>query len=115
KAAKEKGAYYTPFPLAEMMLNEVLPWPAPGDITSSSQPRIIDPSCGSGVFLVEGFRRLAARERIRCASMDSESLAGLMHRCIFGIDENRLAVRIAAFSLCLAILDEIADREDSSD
>ena len=115
KAAKEKGAYYTPFPLAEMMLNEVLPWPAPGEAAPNSRTRIIDPSCGSGVFLVEAFRRLAARERTRCASMNSESLAALIRDCIFGVDENRLAVRIAAFSLCLAILDEVADRADNSD
>jgi hypothetical protein len=115
KAAKEKGAYYTPFPLAEMMLNEVLPWPAPGEAAPCTKTRIIDPSCGSGVFLVEAFRRLAARERARCESMDSEALAILIRECIFGIDENRLAVRIAAFSLCLALLDEVADRADNSD
>jgi hypothetical protein len=107
KAAKETGAYYTPFPLAELMVNEVLPWPSRGQGSSKLVARIIDPSCGSGVFLVEAFRRLAAYARADGKVLDSGVLSELLHSCIYGIDENRLAVRVAAFSLCLALLDEI--------
>jgi hypothetical protein len=115
EAAKETGAYYTPFPLAELMVNEILPWPGPGQGTSMPSTRVIDPSCGSGVFLVEVFRRLAAYARNSGETLDPDALCGLLHSCVFGIDENRLAVRVAAFSLCLAILDEIDTQPASWD
>ena len=52
----EKGQFYTPFVLADMMLTEVLP-------TSSKEYSypILDPACGSGIFLVEGYKRLIMR------------------------------------------------------
>jgi len=42
--------------LVELMLDEVLPWEG-----EFSHMKILDPSCGSGVFLVEAYRRLIAR------------------------------------------------------
>jgi hypothetical protein len=112
-AAKKEGAFYTPYPLVELMMNEVLPWPDPDKSTTGALPRICDPSCGSGVFLVEAYRRLVAhwRRRQPAATSDCASLSQLLSAHIFGIDKNVLAVRVAAFSLCLALLDEVDTAE----
>ena len=52
----KKGQFYTPYPLADMMLSEVLP-------TSSDEYNcpVLDPACGSGIFLVESYKRLIKR------------------------------------------------------
>ena len=48
----EVGVHYTSLDLVDFMLGEVLP--VDGDLRDY---RILDPACGSGIFLVEAFRR----------------------------------------------------------
>src|SRR5262249_35912369 len=51
-------AYYTPPHLVDYILDAVLPWD--GDRWNL---RILDPCCGSGIFLVKAFQRLIHRWR----------------------------------------------------
>src|SRR5262249_36133528 len=53
-AKKSAGAFYTPRFLAEMMLDIALE-----DRTNLLGKRFLDPACGSGIFLVALFNRLA--------------------------------------------------------
>jgi len=111
--ARRMGAYYTPFPLVELMMNEVLPWPEPTAPSPSALPRVIDLTCGSGVFLVEAYRRLIAYLRTQKApdELDAEAVSVLLTEHIYGIDDNDTAVRVAAFSLYLAMLDALTDAD----
>lgn len=52
----EKGTYYTPLHLVNLVMDEVYPWE--GEYKDTS---FFDPSCGSGIFLVEAYRRLVCR------------------------------------------------------
>jgi len=65
------------------------------------EAKVLDLSCGSGVFLVEAFRRLVAR---RLASGEKHT-RGLVRDAlcnqVYGVDIEETAVEIAAFSLCL--------------
>lgn len=101
----ELGAYYTPHPLVEFILNEVLPWPSERD--SRYELKILDPACGSGIFLVEAFRRLVARWMFNHGSNEipHEKLRKILTEYIYGIDINPDAIRVAAFSLYLTLLD----------
>lgn len=106
RAARD-GIFYTPPYLVDFVLDEVLPWDgAEWDL------KIIDPSCGSGVFLVKAFQRLV--HRWRNANPDkpirAEILRRLLERNIFGVDIDPHAVRVACFSLYLAMCDEIEPR-----
>jgi hypothetical protein len=68
--------------------------------------RILDPACGSGVFLVEAFRRLVwLRQRRTGEALQRDELHDLLHSQIFGIDIDRGAIQVAAFSLYLALLE----------
>lgn len=102
KQMNRNGTYYTPYHLVELLLDEVLPWDG-----EYSEDRILDPSCGSGVFLVEAYRRIVARwmHTYQENSIHPEKLKELLSKHIFGVDCNEEAVRIASFSLCLVLCD----------
>lgn len=97
---KSTGAFYTPPILAEFVLSRVLTI----DVLEQN-PRVLDPACGSGIFLVEAFRRIV-RYRIshKKSSLNFDELKQILGQQIVGIEVNDEAARIAAFSLYLAML-----------
>lgn len=100
----KKGQFYTPYPLADMMLSEVLP-------TSSDEYNcpVLDPACGSGIFLVESYKRLIKRwkQAKRVEKVPYDDLVELLTGNIFGIEFDKTAIRVAAFSLYLTLIDEL--------
>lgn len=102
--ASGEGIFYTPQYLVDFILDRVLPWD--GDQWNL---KILDPACGSGVFLVKAFQRLIHRwKRIHPEqAVRAETLRGLLEKNLFGVDKDPHAVRVASFSLYLAMCDEI--------
>ena len=102
-----KGVHYTPEHLVDFILDGVLPWNS-----KDWDLKILDPACGSGIFLVKAFQRLIYRWKN--AHPDEEikpsDLRSLLENNLFGIDINRQAVRVASFSLYLTMCDEIDPR-----
>lgn len=94
------GAFYTPPALVEFVLSQTLTLER-----LASAPRIMDAACGSGIFLVEAFRRIVryrvARQRRR---LRFDELQKILRDQLAGIDINPEAIRVAAFSLYLAML-----------
>ena len=103
----DKGTYYTPLHLVDTLLDEVYPWE--GDYEPIS---IIDPSCGSGIFLVEAYRRIVCRwmHTTGVSQITNEQLTAILKECIYGVDLNEEAVRVASFSLSLALCDFLDPR-----
>ena len=96
----KKGTHYTPPELAEYVIAQAL---TPELL--SRTPKVCDPACGSGIFLVEAFRRIVRDEMARTvARLSSEKLRAILLKRIRGIDINPEAIRLAAFSLYLAYL-----------
>jgi len=111
--AKHKaGAYYTPRLLAEMTLDVMFE----GRPKSLLNKTFLDPSCGSGIFLVLLFNRLAAEwthansRKSKNYVTKAEALRDILRYNIRGVDINPTACRIACFSLYLAYLDQFAPR-----
>lgn len=104
---KEASAYYTPPHLVDFVLDGVLPWGG-----KKWDLRVLDPCCGSGIFLVKSFQRLVQRWRNAHVGEEPkvEDLRSLLENNLMGVDRNSEAVRVAAFSLCLALCDEIDPR-----
>ena len=106
----KNGAFYTPRFLAEVVLDTAL---------EGIEPLIgktyFDPACGSGIFLVGLFNRLASEwMRINPNARNdrkAKELMALLRNSLFGIDKNPTACRIAAFSLYLAYLDQLSPRD----
>ena len=89
------------------MLDAVLPWKG-----KDCQLRVLDPACGSGIFLVKVFQRLVYRWRNEHQENPKPSdLKKILQNQIFGVDINDEAVRVAAFSLYLAMCDELDPRQ----
>jgi len=100
---RKAGAYYTPIPVVNFMLAEM-------DKRRRLQRsvRVFDPSCGSGAFLVQCYRRLIEREFIhRKKKPAPHELATLLKRHIFGVDMDEDACSVAEFSLYLTLLDYV--------
>lgn len=105
------SSVYTPPTLVRLMLDEALSWDRI-DRLMASQEVILDPACGSGVFLVEAYKRLVLHWRSRngWAKPGVEELRTLLDR-VHGIDLEAGAVELAAFSLCLALCDALEPEE----
>ena len=104
---RRKGTVYTPAHLVDFVLDGVLPWDDP-----QWDLKILDPACGSGIFLVKAFQRLIHRWKQAHPGqrIGSSTLRSLLERNLFGVDVDRHAVRTASFSLYLAMCDEIDPR-----
>lgn len=110
--ASSKGVYYTPPVLVDAVLDEVLPWPGNGATIAKTLPTIIDPACGSGVFLVEAFRRLVAHAQRTNTLVGPALCRDLLTKHIFGVDHSDEAVDVTAFGLDIAFLDVVASEGD---
>ncbi|MCO6426042.1 N-6 DNA methylase [Sinorhizobium meliloti] len=95
--ARSQGLHYTPVELVHLTLDPVFEGLSP-------DARIIDPACGSGAFLVEAFRRLVWRAS-EGKPAGRQLVRHVLYNQLFGIDINRAALGIAAFSLYLAALE----------
>lgn len=101
---REKGQFYTPFSLADMILSEVLP-----TSQGASDYPLLDIACGSGIFLVEGYKRLIRRwkRNHQGRTITFEDLVSLLKDNIYGIEIDATAIRVAAFSLYLTLIDQL--------
>jgi hypothetical protein len=104
---RKLGAYYTPLSLVDFMVEETLPLEvAQPDMT------ILDPACGSGVFLVRAYQRLVESWKQRNHTKPkTHDLFTILQSRIFGVDIEPEAVRISTFSLYLAALDQLENNE----
>jgi hypothetical protein len=103
----DDSAVYTPPFLVRLMLAEALSWERL-DRMAERDEAVLDPSCGSGVFLVEAYKRLIAhwRHGHGWARPDVDTLRRLLGR-VRGVDLNPDAIELAAFSLCLALCEAL--------
>ncbi|MFP4412005.1 HsdM family class I SAM-dependent methyltransferase [Coleofasciculus sp.] len=107
---RKSGTYYTPRFLAEIVLDTAL-----DGFSSLLDKQFLDPACGSGIFLVALFNRLAEEWHIKHKTASNDECAAvfidILQQNISGIDVSETACRIAAFSLYLAFLDQLDPRD----
>lgn len=101
---KEAGAYYTPIPLVNYILEEMN-----DRHRLQVGMKVFDPACGSGAFLVQCYRRLVEIESSRASDrrLSPAKLRELLEEHIFGVDDDEDACRVAQLSLTLTLLDYI--------
>ncbi|MDR2096994.1 MAG: N-6 DNA methylase [Spirochaetaceae bacterium] len=103
---EKQGAYYTPLFLVDYILAETI------EKKFSNRPQsdsciILDPACGSGIFLVEALRKIIAQYQIQ--HPNTEITPAILHDIashnIYGIDDDANAIQVALFSVYLTLLD----------
>jgi type I restriction-modification system DNA methylase subunit len=101
---KKVGAVYTPEPVADYLLCEL----------EESKPlqsgmKILDPCCGSGIFLVLAYRRLIELALVESPNntLKPTELRRILCESLYGIERNKEACYVAEFSLILTLLNYI--------
>ena len=109
---KETGAVYTPSFLVELLIDECIPLK-----DFNENVKLIDPACGSGIFLVTAYKRLVQRWRIKnrtqneLAKTNPKILKNILTKNIFGVDINRTSVNLSIFSLHLALCSMLTPKQ----
>lgn len=98
------GAVYTPPFLASLLLDQVMPYDR-----MTGKEKVLDPACGSGIFLVGAFKRLVIhwRSQHRWVKPTAADLKKILTRSIHGVELEAAAVDLTAFSLALALCDAL--------
>lgn len=107
---EKKGAYYTPLFLVDYILSETVEKKLQSNSNNFSC-KVLDPACGSGIFLVETLRKIIEKyQKSNPDYHDNPSsfklkLKQLAEENIYGIDKDQSAVNVAIFSIYLTLLD----------
>jgi hypothetical protein len=114
---KATGTFYTPQPIADYLVRRTL-----GPLVHDAAPerilqlRVVDPSMGSGAFLVAACRFLAGAYEaalVQAGSCQPSDIGEperasfrrtIAERCLYGVDLNPMAVQLARLSLWLTTL-----------
>lgn len=110
KKKKNDGVAYTPSHLVRLLVNEAMPInQIPNNLNDF---KLLDPACGSAIFLVVAFKRLVQwwRQQNNYQKPKLNDLKSLLNS-IYGIDSDHNAVQISIFSLCIALCDELSPKE----
>ena len=103
-----KGQFHTPMYVATSVVSQL--WDDPVFLTRKAKDhgRFLDPACGSGIFLVCVFKRLCEwwRQSEGLEEIPWRRLRRLLDR-LHGWDVDASAVRVAVFSLYVALLEEV--------
>jgi len=115
-ARKTTGSYYTPDSLVQELIRTTLDPVIEARLADTSKTpeasilsmTVIDPSCGSGHFLLSAARRMAERlAQVRSAdgavtSADyRHAVREVVGRCLYGVDRNPMAIELARMALWL--------------
>ncbi len=93
----DEGIYYTPTKLTQLIVDEVI----------DKEGKVLDPACGSGMFLILAFRKLLKINTQKQKANVSEKISykiNILKKFIFGIEKDNTAWRLTIFSLYLEIL-----------
>ncbi|HET8574164.1 MAG TPA: N-6 DNA methylase [Edaphocola sp.] len=108
---KKEGAYYTPLFLVDYILKETVEKKL-SNPDSGYSCKVLDPACGSGIFLVETLRKIIEKYVADTGIEPKEeknkfikAIKNLVKENIYGIDKDESAVQVAIFSIYLTLLD----------
>ena len=117
---KTNGAIPTDVNVARIICEETLDLSCINSIEEILGIKVLDPCCGSGIFLVatyekiaSRFKELAPRECACCLNHNGEKYLTIdakrkiMRNCLYGIDIDLTAIEVTKMSLALKIIDDI--------
>ncbi len=131
---RARGAYFTPKRVVRYIVRHTLA-PLLRDASPDRLPRILEPACGEGVFLVEAYRHLLAwsldryrkdpegyavgpKRRLEKDKADEwrltlEERKRILFASVFGLDQDANSVKAAKSALAKAVIDGDVRRTDA--
>ena len=101
---KREGGYFTPKPIAELMVRASFCALERQGICKSA--KVLDPAVGGGIFLLTAFRELVAEHwRAEGRRPDTNMLRRILYNQIVGFDINEAALRFSALGLYLLLIE----------
>ncbi len=104
---QKNAAYYTPSFLVDYILEKSIK----PHLNKASSCKVFDPSCGSGIFLVESLRTIIEKNLDNNGQISKINLKQLLTNNIFGVDIDSTAINLTVFSLCLTLLDYVDPKD----
>jgi N-6 DNA Methylase/TaqI-like C-terminal specificity domain len=98
-AKKTNGAYYTPPHLVDFVVSQTVE-------KIDGLPRVVDPACGGGFFLVAAYEALMEkRSRHLGRVLITTERQQILQNCIYGVDIDPQAVAVTQVALSLKLLE----------
>ena len=114
---RKKGVVYTPLHLVNLLIDEVMPLDKP-ELFQNNDFKVLDPACGSGVFLVAAYKRMLQWwtinnwQRTGQITYPNQTIAKqILEDNIFGVDIEKVAALVSIFGLTTAFLDKLTPKE----
>ncbi len=115
----KNGAYYTPLFLVDYIQKDTVSKFLKVN-PKQHNCKVLDPACGSGIFLVETYRKIIS-QYLKNNLLDfsdnkdyeqyKETLKTLLTDNIFGVDKDENAISVAIFSLYITLLDHLKPKK----
>ncbi|MFH0998364.1 MAG: N-6 DNA methylase [Pseudomonadota bacterium] len=98
---EQTSVYYTPKNIARYLVDDAFE-----GVSDKKDARILDPSCGAGIFLVLAFRKLvAARWEHDGKRPDTKTIQSILYNQLCGFDVSESALRLSALSLYITAIE----------
>ena len=97
----ETKSFYTPLFLVDYILDNTLDL----KLEKNNNCKILDPSCGSGVFLVESLRRIINKNLKSKDKLENNELIKIVKNNIYGVDKDENAIYLTILSITLTVFD----------
>ena len=95
KSRKNSGSYYTPSKVVDFVVSQNV-----DIVINKNNPKILDPCCGSGNFLIKVFL-LLRKDFLERGYSTRLAEKEIIENCLFGYDINQTAVTLSTLNLLL--------------
>lgn len=100
RTARETSIHYTPRTIAKLMVDEAF-----AAVKDPADAKVLDSSCGAGIFLVLAFRRLVRERWQRDERPKTAVIQDILYNQIRGFEISESALRLAALALYITAIE----------
>jgi hypothetical protein len=102
RTARDTSVHYTPRTIASLMVDEAF-----AAVKNRTEAKVLDGSCGAGIFLVLAFRRLVRERWLRDGGERPKTtvIQEILYKQVRGFDISESALRLAALALYITAIE----------
>jgi Eco57I restriction-modification methylase len=100
RTSRDTSVHYTPRTIASLMVDEAF-----AAVENPADAKVLDSSCGAGIFLVLAFRRLVREQWQSGERPKTAAIQSILYNQIRGFDISEPALRLAALALYITAIE----------